>query len=705
MILHLDYETWSPTPIRRGTDAYLIPAKPLLLTYAVGEEPIRYLDFTKQKYYPLEPFLPMPILDLIVDSDKILLAHNAYFDRSVTSRLCGVDTRISRWRCSMAQALLHGLPGGLGPLCEVLGVRRDLAKIEDGHRLIRKFCCGKEPPDGNDLEWQKFIEYACNDISAMRECVRLMPNWNYHGNELRLWHVDQEINNRGFKVDVPLADNAILALKKEKDKLDDAIWIETCGSIAAATQRDKLLIYLCEQQGCILRDLTASTIREALEDESLDENVKEILRIRLAAAQTSTSKFKRLKESVGEGNRLRGTMQYAGAARTSRWAGRIFQPQNLPRPTMKLGDIRNVIELLRNGEPEIVSLFAPMGQACMNVLRGLIIASDDSDLMISDYSAIEGRANAWVAGEDWKVKAFRDKEEIYCRVYEQAFGLPKGSVAPEGDPRRQSGKVMELALGFGGGVGAFLNMAAVYNLDLEELGRTVVPEEKAIEAWERAVTKNETFGLSKEVYTACDTLKIRYRRANPAITKSWYMYEDAARTVIEARDPSLKVNVGPIVFDCSNTCLRIKLPSGRYLCYWLPKIRARYQTKIYHDETVSPQDAAFIEEAHDMAHAGDINYMSWRNKQWSRTKTYGGKLCENIVQAIARDLLGFALLSMHDAGFPVVLHIHDEVIADVARALGLTFEQFNTIMQSKPKWAVGFPLEAKGFQSERYEKR
>lgn len=620
-----------------------------------------------------------------------LWAHNAFFDRMVLEKLVSRPTDICQWRCTLAQSLSHGLPGGLGPLCTVLDVPQDQAKIEDGHRLIRKFCCGKEPPDGNDPEWPLFIQYAKNDISAMRECHKRMPNWNYKGEELRLWHVDQIINNRGFGVDVQLAEQAIKSLKKEKDKLDDAIWIQTCGSVTAATQRDKLLLYLCEHQGCVLSDLRAPTIQEALDDESLDEPTKALLRIRLAAAKTSTSKFKRMLESTGNGNRLRGTLQYAGAARTSRWAGRIFQPQNLPRPTMKLADIRNVIEAIRTGNPDLVSLFAPIGQACMNVLRGLIVAEEGSTLMVSDYSAIEGRANAWLAGENWKVKAFRDGLDLYCLIYERSFNLPPGSIS-EKDPKRQIGKVMELAMGYGGGVGAFLNMAAVYNLDLEELGRTVVPEEKVIKAWDNALISGETFGLSREVYTACDTLKIRYRRANPEIVKFWYALEAAAREVIAARDPGLHVQVGMLVFDCNKTWMRIKLPSGRYLCYALPKISRKKVRGKELDES-------------EFDSRGEISYMSWRNKQWSRTKTYGGKIDENLCQAVSRDLLGFALLGMHDSGFPVVLHIHDEVIAEIANTSGLTFQQFNTIMQTRPKWAPGFPLEAKGYEGTRYEKR
>lgn len=682
MNLYLDFETWSSIPIRRGTEAYLSGAKPLLLTWAIDDGPVKVHDFTRPGEIAAE------FISAVKNPNILKTAHNVLFDRMVCDRLLKLPTTVYEWFCTMSQAFAHGLPGALEPLGAVLAIPQDQAKIADGKRLIKKFCCGKQILE-NDPEWPLFIQYAINDITAMRACKKAMPNWNYNGEELRLWHVDQTINNRGFAVDVKLAERSIVALKKEKDKLDDAIWIETCGSITAATQRDKLLLYICEAHGVVLPNLRAATLEEALVDEALPETVKSIIRIRLAASKTSTSKFKRLRESVGKDGRLRGTLQYSGAARTARWAGRIFQPQNLPRPNMKLADIRNVIELIRDGRPDIVPLFAPIGQACMNSLRGLIVAEDGNELMISDYSAIEGRANAWLAGELWKVKAFRDGIDMYCQIYERAFNLPAGTVT-EKDPRRQVGKVQELALGYQGGVGAFLSMSAVYHLDLEAIGRAVEPDEKSLLNWERALIDNTTYGLAKEVYTACDTLKNRYRKANPEIVKFWYALDDAARKVIEARDPSLKVHVGMVTFDCNNTWMRIKLPSGRFLCYALPKIKQKGGKK--------DPDEEFMAK-------GDISYMSWRNKKWTRTKTYGGKLDENIVQAVSRDLLAYALLGMEDNGFPVVLHVHDEIIAEVDKRLGLTFDQFNKIMQTKPKWAAGFPLEAKGFSTPRYEKR
>lgn len=669
MRLYLDYETWSAVNIRRGTDVYLDHARPLLATYAFDDEPVRYWDFVAAGS---EGEIPDDLQFGLLNADEIW-AHNAFFDRMVTNKLLEMFPEQDRWRCSMAMGLAHGLPGGLEPLGEVLGIPIDQAKLKDGKRLIQKFCCGKTPPDGKDPEWGLFIEYAIHDITAMRAIIKTMPNWNYVGEELRLWHIDQIINNRGFKVDEKLAEQAQIALAKEKARLDDATWIATCGGVSAATQRDKLLLYLCESEGCVLMDLRAPTIQAALEDESLADSTKHLLRLRLEASKTSTSKYKRMRESTGRDGRLRGTLQYSGASRTARWAGRIFQPQNLPRPTMKAEDIRLAIQLIRDGRADLVPLLAPVTQACSNALRGLIVAEEGYELAVADYSAIEGRVNAWLAGEDWKVKAFREGHDLYKLIYSKAFGITVEQVEKW---MRQIGKVMELALGYGGGVGAFLNMAAGYGMDLEAMSLKVAPVEKAYEAWERAVEDGTTFGLSQQVYTACDTLKIGYRKANPAITSSWYMYENAVREVIAADDPKHKVHVGLLTFDCNGHWLRIKLPSGRFLCYASPKLHAN----------------------------NTISYMAWRNKRWSRTKTYGGKLCENIVQAVSRDLLGAALLRMHDRGVPVVLHIHDEIIAEILKTCGITLEQFIAMMAEKPRWAVGLPLNAEGFGGIRYEK-
>ncbi len=664
MRLYIDFETWSSVSIRRGIDVYMNNAKPLLCTYAVGDGLVNCWDYTETSNFALQ---------YLTDRATEIYAHNAFFDRMVLERLLGIKTDISKWRCSQAQALLHSLPGGLDPLCEALGVPADVAKIKDGKRLIQKFCCKKEFK--KDEEWPLFIQYAINDVTAMRECVKRMPTWNYSGDEIALWQLDQSINLRGFRIDRQLAERTVVALATERARLSKATADATNGEVGAATQRDKLLAYICEEQGVFLPNLKAATITEALSDESLDDGTRLLLKLRLDASKTSGAKYKRVLDSVGKEDRLRGTLQYAGASRTARWAGRLFQPQNLPRPTMAPEDIRLSIDLLREGRSDLTTLLAgSVNEAASNVIRGLIVAEPGSTLFVGDYSSIEGRVNAWLAGEMWKIKAFREGKDLYKLIYANAFSISVDAVTKH---QRQQGKVMELACGYGGGVGAFLNMAAAYGMDLEELGRTIPPVPKALETWEYAVAQNNTYGLTKEVYMACDTLKIGYRKANPSITQSWYQYEDAVRKVIESGRAEYKVPVGRLVFDCNGSWLRIKLPSGRFICYASPTIHR----------------------------SGTITYMGWHNKWWARTKTYGGKLCENIVQAVSRDLLAAALLRVERNGFPAVLHVHDEIVAEVCEVNEFkSHDNFIQIMSENPPWAAGLPLKAEGFESMRYEK-
>jgi DNA polymerase len=315
-----------------------------------------------------------------------------------------------------------------------------------------------------------------------------------------------------------------------------------------------------------------------------------------------------------------------------------------------------------------VPLFAPLNTACANAVRGIIVADEGKVLQGADYSSIEGRGNAWIAGEQWKLDAFRDGADMYKLIYAKAFDIPVEKVTKG---QRQQGKVMELALGYQGGVGAFLNMAAAYNMDLNELGDTVKPTIEAQNNYEWAVEQGRDYGLPPKVWIACETLKLGYRKGNAAIVRLWTDLENAARNAI--REKGKKQYVGRLVLDANSEWLRIQLPSGRYLCYCLPVIHADNK----------------------------ISYMAWRNRNWRRTTTYGGKFDENIVQAISRDVLADALVRLHDAGYRVVLHVHDEVVAEVEDS---PLERFVEIMTEVPEWAAGFPIAAEGFELERYEK-
>ncbi len=699
MDLWFDSETHSTVPIRRGTDVYLDHATAIIASWAHGEEESQSADLINEQ-------MPSPLIAALDDPSVKIINHNVPFDRMVLRKCLGRDIPLSRFHCTYAQALAHALPGGLGALCTVLGVSDEQSKSKDGMKYIRKFC-GPAPcdPDSDWSMWEDFLEYARLDVEAMRECYKRMPNWNYVGDERFVWEADQMINQRGFAIDLKFAQEAVKALSLDKSSLDYATSQATGGVVTAATQRDKFLMYMCEVQGLFLPDLKAATIDQALEDESIDESTRELLRLRRESSKSSTSKFKRLEDSVGTDGRLRYTLQYSGASRTARWAGRIFQPQNLPRAPKPNDDtygcLNECIELVRTGQAHLVPLYAPLSEVCSKGLRGLIVSEPGKKLVVADWNAIEGRVNAWVAGEKWKIAAFKDpKEDLYCRIYERSFGLTLGSINKKSHPsERQNGKVLELFGGYGGGVGACINMSNAYNVDLDVMGAAALrsaPQDaidKARKTWKFALDQDATFGLSEDTYVGCDILKILYRRANPAIAKLWFLLEDAAKAVI-AGGPA--VSVGPVVFDANDQYMRIKLPSGRYLCYARPRLSPTRKNRMRKHLI---NGAIEIEQVEDTRMT--ISYMAWRNKAWSRTPTYGGKLCENIVQAISRDLLAWALLKLHD----VVLHIHDEIILEVPDDGTYGLDNLIRTMITNPPWARGLPLAAEGFEGYRYEKR
>lgn len=631
MNVFLDYETWSSVVIGKGTGVYTDHARPLILQYAFDDGPLHCVDFTED-WDSTKRKLPADLGAAIWSSGTTrFIAHNAYFDRTISEKCLSYPPDLN-WECTYVMALAHGLPGGLAPLCDVLGVPADSAKDPDGMRLIRKFCGPKPLPNRNrlmaDPDWQKFVDYCGQDVIAMRECYRRMPRWNWTPKVKKLWALDWTINTRGFKIDRQFATETIKALSTYKQELAERTATMTNDEVRSATQRDKFLQFMCESQGCFLPDLTASTISQALEDESLDESTKELLKIRQDASKSSNSKYKRLADCAGPDDRLRYTLQFRGAGRTSRYAGRIFQPQNLPRLTMDLADVRNCVALIKEGRADLVDMFAPLTKASSNAIRSLIVASSGKKIVVNDWNAIEGRINAWIAGEEWKLQAFREDKDIYILLIERALGLAPGTVK-KGDIRRQWGKVLELALGYAGGVGAFLNMAAVYNVDLDELAVSVpknAPDAvlaKAEEIYLWNLSKHKDFGLAPATYIACESLKIMYREANPMIVKSWENYENAARKVIS--EPGTEIQVGPLVFDATEKWMRIRMPSGQYLSYANPKISQK----------------------------GAIGYMAWRNKKWSRTKTYGGKFCENIVQKIALDVLDNSIEKLSEVRFGI----------------------------------------------------
>ncbi|EBO9237663.1 DNA polymerase [Salmonella enterica] len=682
--LWLDLETFSEIPIKNGIHVYAEGVEIMLFAWAIDEGPVNVHDLTADYN------LPTRLLTALSDESVLIYAHNSHFDRTVLRHAHPrLAPDVTRWRDTMVQALAHGLPGALGALCEVLGVPQDKAKDKEGKSLIQLFC--KPRPKNSKLrratskthpeEWRRFVAYAGLDIEAMREVYKRLPKWNYQGTELALWHRDQQINDRGVCMDVQLAQAAIEAVDLEQKRLAKRTQVMTDGEVQAATQRDALIKHIVESYGVELPDMQRSTLERRITDPDLPTAVKELLAIRLQASTTSTSKYKSLMKGVSSDGRLRGTLQFCGASRTGRWAGRLFQPQNLPRPSLEQEQIDEGIEALKAGCADL--LFDNIMELTSSALRGCIMAPEGKKLVVSDLSNIEGRKLAWLAGEQWKLDAFREYDEgtgpdLYKLAYARAFNISPDNVDKY---QRQIGKVMELGLGFGGGVAAFLTFALVYGLDLDELANAALPNiprdviREAKSWYDESVKRKSTYGLSERVFIACDSLKRLWRRAHPATCDFWYELERTVRAAIAT--PQKTLYCGYLKIRRDGAWLRIQLPSGRALCYPSPSI-----------------------EKGNITYQGINSY----SRKWQRLKTYGGKLVENVTQAAARDVLAGNMPLIEDAGYSIVLTVHDEVICEAPDTDDFNDEALSALLSTNPEWAPDIPLNAGGFEAYHYRK-
>lgn len=684
-MIWIDTETYSPTPIKAGVFRYAEQCEVMVVTYALDGGPVRVWDRTADERMPDD-------LDWSINQEQDLLtAHGAAFDRTVLRLGMGLDIPIERWRCTMAQAYAHSLPGGLEKLCDIMKVAQDKRKLKVGKELIRLFCIppgknlkrGRATRDTHPVEWQQFLDYAAFDIEAMREVGRKMPKWNYQGAELALWHLDQRINTRGICVDLDLARGAIAAVTTEQARLKDAVQENTAGFVESATKRDKLLEYLLMEYGVDLPNLQKDTLERRIDDPDLPIELRDLLAMRLMATTASTAKYKALVNSVSNNSRLCGTMQFAGAGRTGRWAHRLFQPGNMPRPDMEQDEIEECIEAIKNDSIDLIS--DNVMKACSNAIRGVIVAPPGKKLGVGDLANIEGRKAAWLAGEKWKLQAFREYDagtgpDLYKLAYAKAFNIDHTEVAK---PQRQIGKVMELMLQYEGGVGAFLTGAATYGIDLDAMAETALPTipadvlQESVEFYDWTVKKKRsTFGLERDTFLACDALKRLWRYAHPAISSLWPDLKDAVIRAIN--HPGETIIVRRLTVRRDGAWLKIQLPSGRFLCYPSPQVDDK----------------------------GQISYMGVNqySRQWGRIKTYGGKLLENITQAASRDVLAYNMQAIEDDGFEIVLTVHDEVITEMPDTPDYNVGRLCDHIATVPEWAEGLPLAAAGFEGYRYRK-
>lgn len=722
--LFIDTEAFCEVPIERGHHRYAEEAEITLVPYAWDDQEPLCIDCTLEENANWRDV----VQDLINRATRIYL-HNAAFDITVLRRQ-GVIVPIWKVVDTMVQAMAHSLPGSLDKLSEIFKLG-DQGKVKDGKRLINLFC--KPRPKNQKIrratrethpeDWAKFIEYAIYDVVAMRTLVKrnVLPKWNIFKEnsnrdiERTLWELDQTINNRGFAVDTELATAALRAAGKATQRLAGEVQVLTNGAIQSTTQRGRTLEYL-QAMGVDVYDLKGGTVDTLLraDDEDpgiLDPEARAILENRSQAAATSPAKYRALLGAVStDDDRLRGALQFCGALRTARWGGRIFQPQNLPRPKLKQHRIDTGITAMKQGVEDI--LYDDVMALCTSAIRGCIVAPKGKKLVIADLANIEGRMLAWLAGEEWKLQAFRDYDTFILDEFGQKIPDGKGDFKRKGpdlyivgaagilgkpisavtkDDRQVMGKVPELACGYQGSVGAFTTMGALYGVKL--------PEEEVLEivrAW---------------------------RAKNARIRQLWYDVERAA--VKAVRDPGTVYTAGKLKFLQTGSWLRMLLPSGRYLCYPHAKVGedcshcgghgkvwSQEQWDALGDEAfVRTPDGEKIEDCPECDGTGQterdkLSYMGvdQYTRKWKRLRTYGGKLVENATQAASRDVLAHGMLEAEQAGYSVVLSVHDELLCEVPDEARYTADELGQIMATNPEWAEGLPLAAAGFETHRYKK-
>lgn len=647
-MLWLDVETRSPVPIKNGTYAYAERSDILLIQFAIDDGPVSVVDIANGEAQPKELTLGLqrgPVCSHTA-FDRVLLRHHGRVGESA----------IDRWVDTAALARAHGLPAGLMTLCDVFKLPESVRKMQ-GEEYVRLFCIPDKNGNYNTkathpVEWEKFKVYGAFDVEAMRYLWSVMPKHNATPEMWESYRRDQRINDRGIPVAVPFVRAAAKLVSKAKAALDADTDEITNGQVASSNQRDALLAHILNEHGVTLPDLKSSTLERRLEDDDLPAVVRELVRIRLATSKTSTAKYAALLRSVSQDGRLRGAFVWRGAARTGRYSGRLFQPQNLSRIPKWMFKLYDQLVAAVTEEADLSPVASPM-EVLGSLVRASIAAPAGKKIVTADLSNIEGRVLAWLAGETWRTEAFvaldrGEGEDLYVLSYARSFGVPVEEVHADtkaGGKMRLIGKVEELALGYQGWTGAFDSMAQNYGVEL--------PVEKQVEVCQG------------------------WREASPSIVQFWYAMERAA--IRATRTPGIKCKVGPhISFERKANWLLMRLPSGRFLCYASPR----------------------ADENNTISFLGVNSY----TRKWERIDTYGGKLTENACQAVALDIMEHGMVKAEEAGFEIFGSVHDELLTLIDENGKLGHEVLASCMTASPQWAAGLPLAAQGAEMRFYRK-
>lgn len=653
--LHLDFETYSAADLPAvGLHNYATHPSTGAHCFAVA------LDDEEVRLCGDVSSAAVDFIDVMahVAAGREVVAHNAAFELAIWNNVCVPKygwpvLRASQMRCTMAQAYSMALPGSLDKAAAAVGIdqRKDVA----GGRVMLQL--SRPKPDGAfwraadaPEKFETLYAYCRQDVEVERALDKRL--FHLSPEEHRLWVLDQKINERGVQVDLRSIDIAIRLVENEKARLD-AEMLRTTGGVVGKCTEVALLLQWIQQQGVRIDGVAKADVIDALKADEMPAAVRKALLLRQEAARSSTAKLRAMQTRASADGRVRGTLQYHGAS-TGRWAGRGIQVQNFPRPRpgTKPAHIEDIVAHLEDRD-YIDVMYGPVLDAMADTLRGMITAGPGKDLMAMDFSAIEARVLAWLAGEESVLEIFRTHGKIYEHA---AAGIYRKAIDAVTKDERQIGKVAVLALGYGGGVGAFQSMARVYGVHVED---------------DRA-----------------DQIKTAWRKAHPRIVRYWGDLESAAIEAIRNRGPVRAGHKGrEVTFVRSGSALWARLPSKRVLCYMFPSVRP----------TTTPW--------------GDTKpamyFMSENSvtRKWEETTTYGGSLAENITQAVARDLLAEALPRLEANGFEVVFHAHDEAVVEVdAKAGKDALRQAEELMAVQPAWASGLPLAAEGWRGKRYRK-
>lgn len=658
MIMGVDIETYSSVDLTKAGVRPYTEAPDfaiLLIAYQVGDGPTMLIDLAAGGEG--EPSLLPPVASDLIPGDLedflvmltspnvVKTAYNASFERTCLARHFGRPMPPEQWRCTMVQAATLGLPGTLGQVGAALGL--DQQKMTEGKELIRYFCKPTKDgvrhlPQDAPEKWETFRRYCVRDVDVETDIRHRLARYPRPQAELDAWTLDQRINDRGVRLDPVLVEKALeLDAAYTGRLLAEAKAITGLENPNSGAQLSRWL----ETKGLQVTSLDKKAVPELLAA-APDDSTRRALQLRQELAKTSVKKYEAMRRGLCEDGRVHNILQFYGAGRTGRWAGRLVQVQNLPQN--KLPDLAAARQLVRDGEFDLLEMvFGSPPFVLSQLIRTAFIPSEGCRFIVCDYSAIEARVLAWLAGEKWVLDVFRGDGLIYEATASQMFHVPKDDIK-KGGPRadlRPKGKVATLACGYQGSVGALINMGALES------------------------------GISEE---ELPVIVKHWRKANPHIVRYWYDVEDAAIRAVQGEKVALAHGVR---FACEGDFLFITLPSGRRLAYYKPELRP--------------------EPKFDKL---GLTYLGTDNaKHYTRLKTYGGKLVENITQATARDCLRDAMAALDAAGYPIVFTVHDEVILDTPVGFG-SLEEVREIMGRPVPWAPGLPLDAAGFECDFYRK-